>query len=427
MPLSSDKHIIDEKFNNELRNHKSQPAGKVWTRIYSELNDTEIKKSASTRLFLMILFLMMGSGGVALKSFLADRSNNNQYDSVPAIVIEKVEPENNVETLLSDNVKLEINTPPLQIHKVERGNKEDHEKMKSATWLIKDAPQALAPIDNKEIFLVENSQIPMGWSEEVIDLDQLYSSPYQINFGLPAVNKTRKVKNHLPLPKISGNPAYYIADATGFYYGFGTTFNNTWILDQEAVKNKNLKYKPTFGFGLLVQGGYNFNNKWGMEMAWVLNSTEGQRYNFIPSNNRTTSLEYNQKHISLEYMQVPVLMRYKVQGYSGIVQAPFFVNYSLGLQYGRMISYSVDETKEKVSDNLFFRKNEYALVAGFDYDFLTRKSSFLTIGLRTSVGSNLFIKGAPEDLEFDSPHNVLIGVHGAINFSMPKVHSEAAK
>ncbi len=424
MPLSSDRHIIDDKFKIELRNHKTQPAGRLWSRIYGELSNTETKKSVSTRLFLMILFLLVGSGGVMLKSYLSNRSDDKQ-----TAVIENVQLETGVETLITDNVKLRDNTSsPLMNPQVEQENKLDDAITQIITRNIKaEAPMKMEPKDNREIIWVENTKVPMSWGDGAIFIDQLNISPYKIQFALPAVDKTRIFKNHLPLPKITMNPRYYIADASGFYYGFGTTFNNTWILNKEAIKNKNLKYKPTFGFSLMVQGGYNFNNKLGMEMAWVLNSTEGQRYDFISSNNRTTSLEYSQKHISLEYMHVPILMRYKVQGYSSIVQAPIFVNYSLGLQYGRMISYSVDETKEKVSENLFFRKNEYALVAGFDYDFMTRKSTFLTIGLRTSVGSNLFIKDAPEDLEFESPHNVLIGIHGAINFSIPKVHSQPQK
>ncbi|MGB3074575.1 MAG: hypothetical protein WBB36_04610, partial [Chitinophagales bacterium] len=98
----------------------------------------------------------------------------------------------------------------------------------------------------------------------------------------------------------------------------------------------------------------------------------------------------------------------------------FFVNYSLGVQYGRMITYSVDESKERASNQNLFRKNEYAVVAALDYDFISRKAAFFTIGLRTSIGSNLFVKDTPEYLEFDDPHNFLLGVHAAVNFSLKR-------
>lgn len=88
MPLSSDRHIIDDKFKNELRNYKTQPAGRLWRRIYGELSDTETKKSVSTRLFLMVLFMLVGSGGVMLKSYLSTPSDDKQ-----TAVIENVQPE----------------------------------------------------------------------------------------------------------------------------------------------------------------------------------------------------------------------------------------------------------------------------------------------------------------------------------------------
>jgi hypothetical protein len=124
-------------------------------------------------------------------------------------------------------------------------------------------------------------------------------------------------------------------------------------------------------------------------------------------------------------MQFPVMVRYKVQSWSGLVQVPFFVNYSLGLQYGRLLSYSVDETKEKISESHLFRKNEYAAVAAVDYDFITRGAAFFTLGLRASVGSGLFIKDAPEDLEFDHPRNVLIGIHAGLNFSLTHKYGDS--
>jgi hypothetical protein len=258
---------------------------------------------------------------------------------------------------------------------------------------------------------------------QIASIDFLPNKSSRLSNDGSAKKKYGNFKHAAP-SKIYSNPKFYRADVTGAYFGFGQTLNNTWVVDRKAIASENLKYQPTFGIAVMLKGGYNISNRWGVEGAWIINSQEGQKYKYLPSYSRTTTLEYYQKHISFSYMQVPLMMRYKVQGWSGVTQTPIFVNYSLGVQYGRLMSYGIDESREKPTENDLYRRNEYAVVAGIDYDFITRNTMFFTVGLRTSFGSNLFKTNVPNDLEFSDPHNVLVGIHGALNFSLTRTPAQ---
>lgn len=419
MPLSSDKHIIDEQFSKALRNYKSQPSGRVWTRVWNRLSANEHETRKSGKLLLIALLVLIGGAGITVTSVLApgskDRSKiqhlenplfkNSNADAPATAAMSNTSMINAKKKLGEKNIVFE-NVPVIT---------SQTSPAEIITFYDKNGSEI-----SSGIILNETSSVPFAWTDDNSFMNPLESSSPVFNEHENAKKKER-LAGASPYPKGESNTLFYVANVTGFYLGFGQNVNSTWILDHDAIASENLKYKPTFGSALMAQGGYNFSNKWGLEAAWVFHSDEGQRYQYLPEYNRTTSLEYSQKHISFNYMHVPVMMRYKVQGWSGVTETPIFVNYSLGLQYGRMLSYSIDETKEKISENHLFRKNEYAVVAGLDYDFITNKAAFFSIGIRTSFGTNLFIKDVPEDLEFDSPHNVLIGIHGAINFSLKKI------
>lgn len=420
MPLSSDRHIIDEQFSKRLRQHKAYPSGKVWNRLSGDLHLKEKRSTNGKRLLLVVLLLLLGSGGVWVTSTL--QHTGSKRDSDALMMNSKKEDAGN-NSVSADDLLIRKNSIPTSPSKTVNGNpNSDYPSLIHSNNESKHFYEMVADDWNASTdFMVEgNTNVPFSWTGENSFMQPLVAENILSPEESRAAIKNQHVKEK-PYPSISKNADFYIANAAGLYVGFGQTFSSTFIVDRKAFSDKNLKFSPTFGSALMVHAGYNFSNKWGLEGAWVIHSTEGQRYKYLPTNNRTTSLEYNQKHVSFNYTQFPVMVRYKVQGWSGVTQTPIFVNYSLGVQYGRMLSYSVDETKEKVSEQNLFRKNEYAVVAGMDYDFITKKSAFFTLGIRTSFGSNLFVKDAPEDLEFDYPHNFLIGAHAALNFSLQKV------
>ncbi len=418
MPLSSDRHIVDEQFSRKLRHFKAQPSGRVWNRLSGSLQLERHVNPAARRGLLFALLLLLGFGTYWLTSTLQPGNNDKagkqlkvtkgalpekSLSSKHTLAAATIQQDKNVADLGSGTVNLPLHSEAFSFTNDPDNLTDESYGMQTASFPA----------------LSNDSQVPFGWQAENEQMEPLHLQFAEIS--RPSAVFAKGINdNQQVYPAAAKNPDFYIADAKGFYAGFGQTFNTTFIADSKAYHDENLRFSPTFGIALMIQGGYNFNNKWGLEGAWIIHSQEGQRYKYLPTNNRTTSLEYIQKHISFNYMQFPLLFRHKLQGWSGITESPFFVNYSLGVQYGRLVSYSVDESKERVSNQQLFRKNEYALVAALDYDFISRKSSFVTVGIRTSIGSNLFVKDTPENLEFDDPHNFLLGVHAAINFSLKR-------
>ncbi|MEO6167663.1 MAG: hypothetical protein ABIO46_13800 [Chitinophagales bacterium] len=422
MPLSSDRHIIDDQFSKKLRLQKAHPSGKVWNRLSGQLHLQEKRNNNGKRLLLVILLLLLGSGGVWVTSNLQPGKKITSK-VLPSYSRNSIPEEINDASASAVTTNQSLNTVSSSVVTTVNGESmADERNINAAIEQEVDFYDAVMATKNvsENMIVITASSVPFSWTngnsfmQPLDGVSQLSTEERQTHVKM----KHTKDKTY---PVASRNPDFYIANAAGWYLGFGETFNTTLIVDRRAFSDENLKFSPTFGTALMVHCGYNFNNKWGMEGAWVIHSQEGQRYKYLPDNNRTTSLEYNQKHVSFNYMQFPILMRHKVQGWSGVTETPMFVNYSLGVQYGRLITYSIDESKEKVSEQNLFRKNEYAVVAAVDYDFLTKKAAFFTLGIRTSLGSDLFVKDAPEYLEFEDPRNFLIGIHGALSFSLNKI------
>ena len=418
MPLSSDRHIIDEQFSKKLRHFKAQPSGRVWNRLSGNLHLQRRGNTTTQRMLLLAMLILFGFGSFWITESLQPGKNTSgkKPSNESAVTLSEKSDASSPASVITAETKRTDFTPATAGHYKAYLPEDDLRYLNetdNTTGTTEEWQAADIYADNAD------SRVLFGWQPENAEIKPLKLDPAQVTSPASAI-ESRAFTDHRSYPSGVRNPDFYIADAAGFYLGFGQTFNSTFIVDAKAYHDENLRFAPTFGIALMLQSGYNFNNKWGIEGAWIIHSQEGQRYKYLPTNNRTTSLEYIQKHISFNYMQFPLLVRYKLQGWSGITESPFFVNYSLGVQYGRLLSYSVDESKERVSNQNLFRKNEYALVAALDYDFISRKSSFVTVGIRTSLGSNLFVKDTPENLEFDDPHNFLLGVHAAVNFSLKK-------
>jgi hypothetical protein len=416
MPLFSDKHIVDEQFARRLQQHHVMPSGKVWRGVSQKIHASEERNSTTLKAGFVLLLVMVCGGGIWM---IANAPERKIQPPATSIASKEFAIATDESTVMAGSSKPEQSDGIFPLHKEKK-------------LLLADNSSVAQPGGNKETvpsynerFTLTDESVPAVVSDATTSLliatgvvmKQMPTGSLLSHSQKRAVEKEGAGVNARYL-QVVHSPGYYKADVKGAYVGFGQILNSTWVVDNAAITSKTLKYEPTFGTALMIQGGYNLSNSWGVEAGWIIHSGEGQKYKYLPAYSRTTSLVYYEKQLAFDYMQFPVMVRYKVQNWSGLVQVPFFVNYSLGVQYGRLLSYSVDETKEKISESHLFRKNEYAAVAAVDYDFITRGAAFFTLGLRASVGSGLFIKDAPEDLEFDNPHNVLIGIHAGLNFSL---------
>lgn len=133
----------------------------------------------------------------------------------------------------------------------------------------------------------------------------------------------------------------------GFHTGVSGTFNSTWIIDQNntgtlrafkdpAVRISEMAYKKTWGGNGGIVLGYNFHKSWGIQAELQYNFT-GQLYRdsfmgpvTIPEGTYGAGGKRVdvQRDIYLQYLQVPLLIKYMSKGKT----IKFFAG--LGPQFG---------------------------------------------------------------------------------------------
>ncbi|MBA3648210.1 MAG: hypothetical protein H0W62_06610 [Chitinophagales bacterium] len=431
MPLSSDRHIIDEKFREALAEHKVYPVGKIWTRLYSNINEQKKNKITIRRIAFVAVLVFISASGV----WTAINEKGKTVSVTEARSILSI-PGNNSEDVKSLTLKTAHNTigSLLSLSKKQPGTfkKDKDPVILSASLSVDKAVPSLVNSSTVSSFPTIDVPGSVGSrNENAIYTDATISDIMATPFFdetqqvavMPFKNVALTVKRRLSdlsIYRFSSveKPVHeeqWQPDLKGWYGGFGAALNNTWILDHSAILSNNFTYRATIGTAYSVIAGYNFSNKFGLATAWIILSTQGQKYKYQKINIRTVGDD--QKSFSFKYMQVPVVAKFKVPHWSHINQAPVVVNYSIGVQYGRLLSSDINMSQSQGEDNIF-RKNEYAIVAGIEYDFISKRSTFFSLGAHASYGSIIYNKAAIPDLGFARPHNMTIGLHAAYNFSL---------
>ena len=354
MPLFSDGHITDEQFKSALENYSVKPSGKVWWRLAHALNLKQKKSSTRRVLILAGIFILLSSSAGLLEVIYQAKSSSSKTSEI-------------IESPASGSVS----SPSVSNNQIiaETGNKESWIKPARNTVPCAGANGYLSE-QEKDLF--EKNQVAIMEYPSVLSNDFIAMMPGHSLKYCTSLTPVEKIRN----PKSSDAARNIEPAARSYYFGVSASFNNTWLLDDEAIRSNNLKYTPTFGIAYGMQGGFNFSKHWGMQGAWILNSWQGQHYKNLDLYGRTTDLDYNQKSISLTYIQLPILVQYKIPLYSEILNIPVCLNFIFGGQYGRLISFRIDDTKGELQNNNVFRKTDYSAVAGFDYDFFVKKPVF---------------------------------------------------
>ncbi len=200
------------------------------------------------------------------------------------------------------------------------------------------------------------------------------------------------------------------------YAGLMWQLNNTWLLDRKAMASPMLKYLPTFGVAYGVYGGYHLSASWSVQLGAEMNLHTGQRYRNLDNYGRTVDLVYDEKSISLSYLQVPLLITYHTYRFTDIMALPLRLNLTAGLRYGRMLNYQVDGVKGILKGNDIMNRNDLALVAGIDWSFTISNETLFSLGFRTSVGMPVFSNQVPNYYELGHARSMNVGLHMAVDF-----------
>ncbi len=398
MQRFSDKNIVDQKFKEALTDFRVKPSGRSWWNLTAALDDKK-RNSVKRRTLTGILFIVMFASTISI--FEALKNNHSNSDNLKNVTSLNSEAENSSLVSSSKN--------PIHIF-----SKSDNTPSYS-----QDLNENIFEDENSSVLQNENFHAAANTTEKestLINGEAVSALPYQQNFLSFSENSDLLNRKRFD----NRQQVYLTTVSRKGYLSPSIMLNSTWLFDHEAMSSEVLKYKFTYGIELGMEGGYILSKHFGIAAGWYLFSTQGQKYSNIDQYERTTSLEYQDKGISFTYMNLPIIIQYRMPHYSTLLNASSNVSLLLGGQYGKLISFKSDDIKGELSTNELFYKNDFAIVTGVDYDLFINRPVYYTVGIRASYGSNVFNGEVPNDYEFDKPHNLLIGIHAALNFSLDK-------
>ncbi|MFM2049106.1 MAG: outer membrane protein beta-barrel domain, partial [Bacteroidota bacterium] len=235
-----------------------------------------------------------------------------------------------------------------------------------------------------------------------------------------------KVSNTIFIDELLQRQLYFVK---GFHIGVKGEFNNTWILVTQPssitkAQSTQINYKIDAGLAYGFLAGYDFNNKFGLQIEYHLVSQIAQRYEVTSQytiQDKTTRLKLNYSHI-------PLLFKFKWHPLKGVEQKPVVMDYMIGVQYGWLKSNDVTALSSTTEGgNSYIKKQvnltEWDLVGGVNYDIYLNQNFFLSMGGRATYGSNL--RNFFNTNSLQKSRNVTIGIEMGLHYKLPfgkKVH-----
>jgi len=151
-----------------------------------------------------------------------------------------------------------------------------------------------------------------------------------------------------------------------------------------------------------------FKNKYGIQIGYIINSEEGQKYQDIIKHQNTS------RTVSLKYSKIPLII--KLKSYISESENPIIFNLCLGAQYGFLKS--ANDNVNGINTDIFdkVKKNEFGIILNLESDFYLNKFMFLTFGFNTSIGNDI----NPPDWRASglngASHNLLLGLNLGLNY-----------
>lgn len=229
-----------------------------------------------------------------------------------------------------------------------------------------------------------------------------------------------KVSDNIYIDNMLKRQLYFVK---GFHIGVKGEFNNTWILVNQPssitkAQSTQINYKIDAGLAYGFLAGYDFNNKFGLQIEYHLVSQMAQRYEVTTQ----YSIQDKTTRLKLNYSHIPLLFKFKWHPLKGVEQKPVVMNYMIGIQYGWLNSKDLTEivpTNEPGANYIKKQVNltEWDLVGGVNYDIYLNESFFLSMGGRATYGSNL--KNLFNSNSNQKSRNVTLGIEMGLHYKLP--------
>lgn len=228
------------------------------------------------------------------------------------------------------------------------------------------------------------------------------------------------------IAKITGGAANYdftpqnhhSSRLKGLFVGVGAGVHNSWILNKRAFKaNTDVpEYTANYGSSYGVHVGYDFNSRFGVELDWILNSRQGQEFSNIVGQAQPALMS----SIQMDYMHLPFLLKYKWSKLSSLTNKPVVMNYGIGVQYSYLKALTTTRTEEFIPVSNIDRSHEIGLALALDYDFYISDKSFITVGGRSSYGTEASEIRNALSSSSSKTNNLLLGVRAAYSRRLSK-------
>lgn len=213
----------------------------------------------------------------------------------------------------------------------------------------------------------------------------------------------------------------YLPDNAPLKYlviGSSFTYANSWLLNNDTydgfTKNNLNQTSLSFGNAYAVLLGYDLSNKYSLQTEWSINNKQEQNY-----------VRYNegkqiQKNIEINYTHFNLLVKKKETRFLFSNRMPVSLNYIAGIQYGHIKSVfrTFNDKTRLITDR--YRKNNYSLVLGVEYQFSVKQLFVISTGLRTDIGlRNIYAGNGIVPASFNRTYNSSIGLNIGINYCIP--------
>lgn len=408
---------LDQQFSDKLRDFEANPPEFIWSNIEENL-DSEKEKSKFDHWYYVILALLIpitvanlfinynfeqitdefyGRANrkiVAVLSGNYNKTKNNSSNSNNSTNNKTAD--YNTTSGISNNTPVNYTT-----HNYNSNN---------LLAVAKNNKNNSSTISNKKSNGLTNVS-----NENPINIQEQQINNATIKTGISFNNTELAEANILKLHNYTASNIIQqkISGIRGFYLGADVKMNNSrFLIKQSATNNfigKDIEYQFKYGYSYGISFGYNFNEKMGIETE-INYTQQGQSY--IDNTSRKIPIAGN---IDLTYLKVPVMFKYKWVKVSGITQQPVAFNLLFGPMYNRLIQSEYKVTNEQFAQKAIIPENELGLVLGFEYDLFMSRNTFLTLGLRTGVSSDVksFPYAGPNVLK---TLNLDLGIGAAVNF-----------
>jgi hypothetical protein len=192
----------------------------------------------------------------------------------------------------------------------------------------------------------------------------------------------------------------------GFHIGLFFLGNSNWLNEKQYSAGENtlaMKAKMQFGKSYGINIGFDYTDRWGIEMEWQL-ADQGQKY---------LMTEYDGDHlknISLRYTKFPLMIKYRYFFKNSYTTKPIGLSFLFGPHMSFLLKQKVTVDGHTVSAP-DYNKVETGFMGGFDFDVSMTRYMTMTIGARTGFGT-AFRKTQPMSFS--------VGITTQFNFRFPR-------